>query len=99
MTILELRTYSLVPGGAREYLRLYNEMGRATQVRILGDLAGLFVPETGDLNQLRYLWRFEGFEERARRRAELMADARFAEFRAAVRHLVVRQESQLLTNA
>ena len=97
--IHELRTYTLVPGGVREYLRLYNESGREIQQRLLGNLVALLTPESGDLNQLVYLWAFESHDERARRRAQLMADAGFADFRKSVRHLLVRQESRLLSAA
>lgn len=97
--IYELRRYTLIPGGVREYLAKYNEMGRAVQVRILGDLVSLMQPESGDLNQLVFLWRYENFEERRVRRAALMEDAQFTEFRKAVRHLLVAQENQLLTAA
>ncbi len=50
--IHEIRTYSLVPGGVREYLRIYNELGREVQTQLLGNLVALMTPETGDLNQL-----------------------------------------------
>lgn len=95
--IYELRRYTLIPGGIREYLNKYNDMGRAVQVRILGDLVSLMQPESGDLNQLVFLWRFENFEERRARRLALIEDAQFTEFRKAVRHLLVTQESQLLS--
>lgn len=95
----ELRTYTLVPGGTREYLRLYNEAGREVQTRLLGQLVGVFAPESGDLNQLVYLWAFDSFEDRARRRAQLMADASFTAFRKTVRHLLVSQDSRLLSLA
>ncbi|QDF98025.1 NIPSNAP family protein [Azoarcus sp. DD4] len=95
--ICELRTYTLVPGGVRDYLRIYNEIGREVQVGILGDLVAFLQPESGDLNQLVFLWRFDSFEERRTRRRQLLEDARFTEFRKAVRHLLVRQESQLLS--
>ena len=95
----ELRTYTLVPGGVREYLRLYNEPGRAVQTELLGRLVTLMQPESGDLNQLIYLWAFDDFEDRRARRARLMADERFTAFRQSVRHLLVRQESQLMTPA
>lgn len=97
--IYELRTYTLVPGGLREYLRLYGEKGRSVQVAILGDLVALLQPETGDLNQLRYLWRFDSLDDRRVRREALLQDSQFTEFRQAVRHLLVRQESQLLSAA
>lgn len=95
--IHEMRTYSLVPGGTREYLRLYNEAGRAVQTRLLGNLVAVMTPESGDINQLVYLWCFDSYAERARRRAELLADPEFTAFRQLVRHLLVRQESRLFT--
>lgn len=97
--IHELRTYTLVPGGTREYLRIYNETARALQTRMLGNLVTLMTPESGDINQLVFLWAYDSHEERARRRAQLMADASFTEFRKSVRHLLVRQDSRLLTAA
>lgn len=97
--IHELRTYTLVPGGTREYLRIYNEIGREVQIRLLGNLVALLAPESGNLNQLIYLWAFDSYEERARRRAQLAADAVFAEFRKTVRHLLVSQDSRLLSLA
>jgi hypothetical protein len=97
--IHELRTYTLVPGGLRDYLRLYNESGREIQQRLLGNLVALLTPESGDLNELVFLWAFENHEERARRRGHLMADLGFAEFRKSVRHLLVRQESRLMSAA
>ncbi|MEO8388767.1 NIPSNAP family protein [Polaromonas sp.] len=95
----ELRTYTLTPGGTREYLRIYNEMGREVQTRLLGNLVTLLTPESGDLNQLVFLWAFENYEERVRRRAQLMTDPVFMEFRKAVRPLMVQQESRLFNPA
>lgn len=96
---LEMRTYSLVPGGAAEYLRSYNELGREVQTRILGQMVGLYQSEVGELNQLVFIWAFESLDERQRRRRELMADARFTEFRKSTRHLLVKQENRLLVSA
>jgi len=97
--IHELRTYTMVPGGVRDYVRIYNECGREHQVRLLGNLVAMMVPESGDLNQLVYHWAFDSLEDRARRRTALLADPQFAEFRKQVRGLLVRQESRLLTTA
>lgn len=95
--IYELRTYTLTPGGVREYMRIYNESAREVQVGILGRLVSLLQPESGDLNQLIFLWAFDSYEERKQRRAQLLADERFTTFRKAVKNLLVRQESQLLS--
>ncbi|MDQ2820559.1 MAG: NIPSNAP family protein [Pseudomonadota bacterium] len=95
--IHEIRTYSLVPGGVREYLRHYNAAGRAVQTELLGHLVAVLAPESGDINQLVYHWCFDSFEERSRRRAALLADERFTAFRQLVRHLLVHQESRLFS--
>jgi hypothetical protein len=95
--IYELRTYTLSPGGVREYMRIYNEQAREVQTGILGGLVSLMQPESGDLNQLIFLWAFDSFEERKTRRAKLLADERFTAFRKAVKGLLIRQESQLLS--
>ncbi|OVZ56937.1 NIPSNAP family protein [Pigmentiphaga sp. NML080357] len=97
--MMEMRTYTLVPGGSAEYLRIYNQSARALQTRILGNLAGLYQSETGELNQLVFLWAYESLDERASRRARLAEDAEFAAFRKSVRHLLVRQESRILVQA
>ncbi|WP_445289302.1 NIPSNAP family protein [Variovorax atrisoli] len=97
--IHEIRTYTLVPGGVREYLRLYNEFGREVQTTLLGNLVALLTPESGDLNQLIYHWAFDSFEDRSRRRAQLIADPHFTDFRKQVKHLLVQQDSRLLTPA
>lgn len=95
----ELRTYTLVPGGSREYLQIYNEIGREVQVRLLGKLVCLLRPESGDINQLVFIWEYQSFEDRRERRERLMADPAFTEFRKRTRHLLIRQETQMMTAA
>lgn len=93
---VEQRIYTLVPGGTVDYLRLYAEHGREAQERILGTMLGCYTIEVGPLNQLVYLWGFESLQDRAERRARLMADAAFKDFRGKVRHLLVGQENLIL---
>lgn len=98
--IHEIRTYTLVPGGTREYLRLYNEAGREVQTRLLGGLVAVLTPESGDLNQAHLplgLRQLRG--ARAPPRPGLIADPAFTEFRKSVRHLLVSQDSRLLSPA
>ncbi len=97
--LYELRTYTLVPGGLRDYLQRYEEAGRAVQVELLGHLVALMQPESGDQNQLLFLWGFDSFEERRQRRQKLLADERFTAFRKSVRHLLISQDSRLLNPA
>lgn len=97
--LVEQRIYTLVPGGTAEYVRVYEECGRAVQERILGNLLGYYTRDVGELNQLIYLWGFDSMEERANRRERLQADPEFKVFRGRIRHLMVRQENSLLVPA
>lgn len=94
--IVEQRTYTFVTGGLPEYLRAFEAGPRALQARILGQPLGLYRTEFGALNELISLWGFDSLAERARRRAELMADPDFTAFRQSTRHLIVRQDNRLL---
>ena len=96
---VEQRIYSLVPGGTAEYIRIYEECGRAIQERILGEMLGYYTRDIGELNQLVYLWAFTSMDERTRRRIELAADPDFKIFRGKIRHLVLKQESSILIPA
>ena len=96
---VEQRVYSLTPGGTAEYVRLYEELGRHAQERILGKLLGYYTRDIGELNQLVYFWEFESMDDRTRRRALLAEDADFRTFRGKVRHLLVKQENSILVPA
>jgi hypothetical protein len=97
--LVEQRVYSLTPGGTLEYVKVYEELGRRVQERILGRLLGYYTREIGELNQLVYFWEFDSMDERARRRAELAANDEFKAFRAKVRHLLLKQENSILIPA
>ncbi len=96
---VEQRIYSLVPGGAAEYISIYEASGRAPQERILGDMLGYYTCDIGELNRLVYFWTFTSMDERTRRRAELAADPDFKSFRGKIRHLVLKQENSILIPA
>lgn len=94
--ILEERDYRLVPGGTARYLEAWHRAGREPQVRHLGEPAGVYTVEIGELNTLVYLWRFADLADRAHRRKALAADPDFAAFRAEVRALLVQQSNRIL---
>ena len=96
---VEQRTYSLVPGGTAEYIKIYEELGLTVQERILGGMLGYYTREVGELNQLVYFWSFTSMDERTRRHAELAADPDFKVFRGKIRHLVLKQENSILVPA
>ena len=94
--IVEQRTYVFHPGGLPKFLALYDKPVRDIQASILGNLIGYFTTEIGMLNQTVHLWGYESYEERQRRRAELMKSPEFQAFLAGILPLLVSQETKLL---
>ncbi len=97
--IVEERIYTLEVGKVPEYLRLYEQEGLPIQLPILGNLVGYYSSEIGDLNLIVHLWGYESFEERTRRRAELMSNEGWKAYIAKVRPLILRQENRILVPA
>ena len=75
--LVEERTYTTHPGKWREYLALFETEGLAVQRRILGRMVGYYHTEIGELNQIVHLWAYTDLDERAERRATLLADPAF----------------------
>ena len=97
--IVEERIYTLEVGKTAEYLRLYEQEGLAIQTRILGNMIGYFSSEIGDLNLIVHMWGYESFEERTRRRAQLMGDPGWQAYVPKVRSFILRQENRILIPA
>jgi hypothetical protein len=94
--IVEQRTYRYKPGTLPKFLELYEAKGLAVQKRILGNMLGYFVTEIGPLNQTVHLWGYESLDDRAERRARLMADPDWRAFLAEALPLLETQESRIL---
>lgn len=97
--LVEQRTYTTHPGKWREYLRLYEAEGLALQQRILGRMVGYYHSETGALNQIVHLWAYTDLNERAERRARLLAEPAFQAYVAKMLPLLQSQESRILVPA
>ena len=97
--IVEERIYTLEAGKVPEYLRLYEQEGLAIQTRILGNLIGYFSSEIGDLNLVVHMWGYASFEERTRRRAELLADPGWQAYVVKVLPFLLRMENRILVPA
>jgi hypothetical protein len=72
--IAEMRTYTVKPGKVQAYVRAYAELGRATQVKYLGQPLGYYTAEIGGLNKIVHLWGYASLAEREAKRAQLEAD-------------------------
>lgn len=94
--IVEMRTYSLKPGGVGEWLRLYEEKGLPIHKEILGNLLGYFHTEIGNVNEVIHMWGYESFEDRQQRRARLSKNANWQAFLAQALPLIQTQQIKLL---
>jgi len=94
--IVEERIYTCYPGKAPQYVALYEAEGLAIQRPILGNLVGYFTTEFGPLNQVIHLWAYEDVDDRATRRAKLLADAAWKAYVVKVQPLILTQENKLL---
>lgn len=97
--VVEMRTYTLHPAKAPEYLRLYEAEGMAIQKSILGRMVGYYSTEIGPLNQVVHMWAYTDLNERAERRVKLLADPVWQAYVAKMRPMLVTQDSKILNPA
>jgi hypothetical protein len=60
--IVEMRTYSFVTGGLPRFFSAYRAGPMEIQKRVLGNLLGYYVTETGTLNQTVHLWGYDNID-------------------------------------
>ena len=94
--ILEERTYTIRTGLVADYLKLYETEGYATHCRHLGLPVGWFTTETGTLNQVVHMWRYDSHAEREIKRARLYADPIWLAFIPKTRPFIERMENRIL---
>jgi hypothetical protein len=79
--IVDLRTYTMVPGRLNAWLKLYEAEGMPIHIRHLGEPMGIFTTDVGALNQVVFFWRFKSQADREQRREALEADPDWASYR------------------
>ncbi len=96
--IVDLRTYTMVPGRLGAFLELYQSEGLPIQLKHLGKPIGYFVTVVGTLNQVVHLWGYESMADRERRRGAMEADPAWIAYRkkSAATGNVQRQANKLL---
>ncbi|TEA78995.1 NIPSNAP family protein [Allopusillimonas ginsengisoli] len=72
--IVELRTYTIKPGGVPAYLDVYMREAMEVQKKHLPHMVGYFSTDIGPLNQIVHMWGYADLNERARCRDALYAD-------------------------
>jgi hypothetical protein len=102
MALYELRTYTLHVGAMAEAVKLYQELGFPALRKGGHDkhLVGYFQADTGTINQIVHLWKFEDDADRRAHWAAVFANKDFVEgFASKFRPLVMKQEVKLLQAA
>jgi hypothetical protein len=95
--IQELRIYTAKPGTVAEMAKNSGSLARAIRGDSFGKLEGYWITEIGPLNQVVHLWTYSDLNERARLRAELAKNERWAkEYLPLIRPILVRQDIRLM---
>lgn len=79
--IVDLRTYTMVPGRLKAFLTLYEAEGLPVQLRHLGPPVGYFTTEIGTHNQVVHLWGYQSLADREQRREAMEADPEWVAYR------------------
>ena len=81
MTVYEMRTYTLHVGKMAEAVKLYSELGYPALQKGGQDkkLIGYFQADTGTINQLVHLWKFDDDADRRAHWASVFANKDFVE--------------------
>lgn len=101
MSIYELRTYTLYVGKMPEAVRLYQELGYPAMEKagFHKKLVGYFQGDTGMMNQLVHLWKFDDDADRRAHWKAMNADGPFMDFVLHFRPLLMTVEVKLLLAA
>jgi NIPSNAP len=95
--IYELRTYTVKPGTLADMVKAASTVSKDIRGNNFGKLEGYWSTEIGALNQVLHMWSYNDLNERAKLRAELGKNARWAsEYIPLIRPILVRQEVRLL---
>ena len=93
---IDERIYTLKNGNTKPFLKLYEELGKDVQIRILGNMVGYFYTDIGPLNQIVHMWGYDSMDDRYKRRAELQASDEWLKYAVQMRPLVNHIENKIL---
>lgn len=79
--IFDHRTYTCHPGRVMNELKIYEEYGYEPQIKHLGEPLFYAYAETGRLNSYTHIWVYGSPGDRAEKRAAMIADEGWGEFR------------------
>jgi NIPSNAP len=94
--IIDLRTYTYLPGKFRKFLKGYQEVGFALTSKHLGSTLGVLRSESGIQNRTFQFFMYEDSDHRDRCRAGMIADPAWADFVKIDSDALLQQSNALL---
>ncbi|MBN8997079.1 MAG: NIPSNAP family protein [Rhizobiales bacterium] len=97
--IYDLRTYSFAPGNAQQYLKVYEELALALQLKHQKNMVGFWQTDIGPLNRTVSIWAYDSLAAREEAKAALGQEAQWKEYLRAAQPLILSQENAILKPA
>jgi hypothetical protein len=94
--IVDVRTYTLVPRKTAKYLELFEKHALPVMQRHGLQLAGYYVSQIGQLNQVVHLWRYDSLADLEKKRAARDADPAWGAYLALTEGMVMMQENKIM---
>jgi hypothetical protein len=95
--IYEERDYRIKPGKLGQFVKTYEKHGLPLQKKHLGTFVAYFTTEIGELNHVVALWGYQSLDDRAKRRAAMLADPEWHAYLDMVTDLIDIQATRILT--
>ena len=94
--IVDIRKYTLKPGQLLNYLDYYSKFGYVIQRNILGYCIGWYIVDNGMQNTVIQLWKFKSFSDYEERKANLLKNIEWTNFKIKIKGIFFNQESSLI---
>lgn len=94
--IYEERDYHIHPGKLAAFVAAYKGHGLDLQKKYLGTFVSYFTTEVGELNHVVAVWGYQSLDDRAARRAKMLADPEWHAYLKMVDGMIQRQNTRIL---
>jgi len=97
--LLDVRTYTTLPGHVPAQLELYKKYGYPVQLRYMGEPLCYAVAESGTLNTFTHVWVYESAADREEKRGRMAQDPDWKTYLAenAKAGHIIEQKNTLMT--
>jgi hypothetical protein len=97
--IYDMRTYTFAPGNAQRYLKVYEELAYALQLKHQRNMVGFWQTDIGPLNNTVSIWAYESLAAREEAKAALGAEPGWKKYLGEAQPLILSQQNTILKPA